>query len=102
VERNSKLYDTEDHTFTLTKNVFVDITYFLTWTELPEHVRRYITIMGARIFQKRFLGDGEIEKFTEDDEFKVKRQFIRKESNIADCSIFDNPYINPRVFKRKF
>lgn len=101
VERNSKLYDRKNHTYTMTKDIFVDIIYFLEFTDLPEHVRRYVTVLAGRLFQRRWLANGEIEKITEADELKAKRQFVRKESNIADASILDNPHMNPRVFRRQ-
>jgi len=100
VERNGKLYDRENHTYTFTKNVYVDIVYFLQWTDLPEHVRRYITISTARIFQKRVLGNETIDKFSIEDEYKAKSQFIRKELNIEDMSLLDNLNVNPRVYRR--
>ena len=100
VERTGKLYDTVDQTFTITVSVKVDIIWFLEWTDLPEHVRRYITIKAARIFQKRYLADPDLHRFTEEDEFAAKRQHERKELDIADFSILDNTNMNPRVYHR--
>lgn len=100
IERANMLYDTVDQTFTITKNVKVDIIWFLEWTDLPEHVRRYITIRAARVFQKRYLADDNLHRFSEDDELTAKRQFMRKELNIADFSILDNLNFNPRVHRR--
>jgi len=100
VERSGKLYDTVDQTFTITKNIKVDIIWFLEWTDLPEHVRRYILIRAARVFQKRFLADENLHRFTIEDEQTAKRQFSRKELNIADCSILDNVNVNPRFYRR--
>lgn len=101
IERTGKLYDTEDQTFVITKNVKVDIIWFLTWTDLPEHVRRYITIKAARIFQKRYLADEALHRFTEQDELEAKSNFERKELNNADFSLLDNTRVNPRVYRRK-
>jgi hypothetical protein len=100
VERTGKLYDTKDQTFTITVNVKVDIIWFLEWTDLPEHVRRYITIRAARIFQKRYLADEDLHRFSAEDEVQAKRQFDRKELDIADFSILDNTNMNPRVYHR--
>lgn len=100
VERNGKLYDTEDKTFTLTKDVTVNIVYFLTWDELPQHVRRFIGIKAARRFQTRYLGDESLHRFTEEDELRTKAQFERKELNNRDFSVLDNSRINPRFFRR--
>lgn len=94
VERAGKLYDTIEQTFVLTEDVYVNMTLFLGWTDLPQHVRRYAGVMAARAFQKRFVASGETHRFTEEDELKAKRQFQRKEMNNTDVSLFDNPYLN--------
>jgi len=101
VERNSKLYDRVDQTFTITSSVYVDIIWFLAWTVLPEHVRRYITIKAARVFQKRYLSDDSSHKFSEQDELEAKNEFERKELNIADFSILDNSCVNPLFYNRR-
>jgi len=102
VERNSKIYDREDQTYTLTiDSLYVDIIWFLEWTLLPEHVRRYITIKAARVFQKRYLSDENLHKFTEIDEYDAKAEFERKELDIEDFSLIDNLNVNPRVYRRR-
>ncbi len=101
VERNGSLYDTEDNTYEIFKDIYVDITYFLAWTNLPEHVRRYITIRAARVFQKRYLADETLHRFTQEDEYQAKSAFERVELNTQDFSILDNARINPRVYIRK-
>lgn len=105
VERNGMLYDTEDNTAVITSKpngIKVKLIQFLTWTDLPQHVRRYALIRAARQFQKRFLGDGEIHQFTEEDEIRAKRQHERKEVNNKDYSILDNTSLSPRYYKRQW
>lgn len=101
VERNGCLYDTEDQTFEITKNVKCDVIFFLAWAYLPEHVRYYITVQAARIFQKRYLADEALHRFSEDDELKAKIEFERKELNTSDFSLLDNTRVNPRVYRRR-
>jgi len=101
VERNGSLYDREDNCYEIYKDVYVDITYFLAWTNLPEHVRRYINIRAARIFQKRYLADETLHRFTAEDELQAKAEFERNELNTEDFSILDNMRLNPRVYQRK-
>ena len=100
IERGGKLYDRIDNTYTITKDVYVDITYFLAWSDLPEHVRRYITIRAARVFQKRYLSDESLHKYTAEDELQAKVEFERIELNTEDFSILDNMRVNPRVYQR--
>jgi hypothetical protein len=101
VERNGSLYDREDNTYDIFKDVYVDITYFLTWDNLPEHVRRYVSIRAARVFQKRYLADETLHRYTSDDELQAKAEFERNELNTEDFSILDNMRLNPRVYQRK-
>lgn len=101
IERNGKLYDIEEHTYAISESTIdVTLVLFLPWTELPEHVRRYINIRAARIFQRRWKSDGDSTRFTEDDEVTALAEFQRKELNNADMSIFDNVYINRGVIRR--
>lgn len=101
VERNGKLYDREDQTYTITKNIKVDIVWFLEWTKLPEHVREYIMVKAARIFQKRWLADERRHRFSKSDELEAKYEFERRELNTEDFSLLDNPNVNPRMYRRK-
>ena len=101
VERTGKLYDRTDQTFVMTKTVYCDVVFFLAWTNLPEHVRYYITIRAARIFQKRYLADEALHRFSEDDEYQAKSDFERQELNTEDFSLLDNTRMNPRVYRRK-
>lgn len=101
VERDGSLYDREDNVYEIYKDVYVDITYFLEWTDLPEHVRRYITIRAARVFQKRYLADESLHRYTQEDEYAAKAEFERNELNTEDFSILDNTRLNPRVYQRK-
>ena len=101
IERNGSLYDRVDNTYEIFKTVNVDITYFLAWANLPEHVRRYISIRAARVFQKRYLADEDLHTFNQDDEYLAKSKFERIELNTEDFSILDNLRVNPRVYQRK-
>ena len=102
VERNSKMYDRKDQTYTLTiTTLYVDIKWFLQWTFLPEHVRYYITIKTARTFQKRYLADENLHRFNQQDEDEAKSEFDREELKIGDFSLLDNTRVNPRYYHRR-
>lgn len=99
IERGRKLYNRRDHTFTFTKPIKVDITFFLTWEELPEHVRFYITIRAARIFQKRYVSNESYHQVTEEEEDAAESIFKNKELTNNDASILENTRINPRFYR---
>lgn len=53
VERGRKLYNQTQRTASFTEAVNVDMVLRLDWEELPEVVRRYITIWAAQQYQGR-------------------------------------------------
>lgn len=83
VERDGKLYDRINNTYVIDHPVTVKITYFLEWTDLPEHVRSYISIVAARIFQARYVSDEALHMFSELDEVKAQAKFARLELESA-------------------
>jgi len=99
VERGRKLWDRENHTYTITKDIRVNITWFLEFTELPETARRYITIRAARIFQDRMLASETLHKFHQVDEIQALAALKEHEGDTRDHSIFDN-YSTYRVIDR--
>jgi len=100
VERAGKIYDTEDHTFVISKDLHVEIVFFLPFDELPQVTRNYIMVRAARKFVKKFSGEVKLERFTSQDELEAKVAFQRQELNDADLSILDNIYINRGVLRR--
>ena len=99
VERGRKLRDRENHTYTITKDIRVNITWFLEFTELPETARRYITIRAARIFQDRMLASETLHAFHQVDELSALSALKEHEGDTRDHSIFDN-YSTYRVIDR--
>ena len=99
VERNRKLWDRENHTYTITQDVKVNITWLLEFTEIPETARRYITIRAARIFQDRMLASETLHRFHQVDEIQALSALKEHEGDTRDHSIFDN-YSTYRVIDR--
>tara|TARA_R100000654_G_scaffold55787_1_gene82099 strand:- start:542 stop:1153 length:612 start_codon:yes stop_codon:yes gene_type:complete len=99
VERNRKLWDRENHTYTITKDIKVNITWLLEFTEIPETARRYITVRAARIFQDRMLASETLHKFHQVDEIQALAALKEHEGDTRDHSIFDN-YSTYRVIDR--
>tara|TARA_B100000965_G_scaffold383985_1_gene383754 strand:+ start:535 stop:1146 length:612 start_codon:yes stop_codon:yes gene_type:complete len=99
VERNRKLWDRENHTYTITKDIKVNITWLLEFTEIPETARRYITVRAARIFQDRMLASDTLHKFHQVDEIQALAALKEHEGDTRDHSIFDN-YSTYRVIDR--
>lgn len=100
-KRGGKLYDLTNHTFKFPGQVRVNITFFLPFEDLPEHVRSYIAIRAARQFQARYLTSQDVHALTEKDEQEALREFKRTELNNRDISMLDSPSV-ARVVRRSF
>lgn len=68
VQRGLRLYDRAKHTFALHRPVSVDITMLLSFEDLPQYARTYITIRAARKFAQDELGSAEVSRFSAEDE----------------------------------
>lgn len=101
VVRGSKLYDRENHTFTFTANPFyVNIVWFLSFTDLPQCVRQYITIKAARKFQKQLIGSDTLTALSEQDEKDAWLEIVREEVDSIDGNIFDS-YDMKKIINRR-
>lgn len=101
VERNRKLYDRLNNTYTITKTVKVNIVFFLDFEELPEVARHYIMIRASRIFQDRMLVSAELHKFHEFDELQSYMNLKESEGDIGRHNILTGNYDVYRVVDRE-
>lgn len=90
VQRGTSLYDIKNNRTTFTKDLVVQITFLLDFTEIPEQFRRWITISAARKMAARYMGSGEMEVFSLRDEIEARRVARRSDTNNRDLSLFDN------------
>ena len=88
VVRGGKLYDLERHTFVWTRDLKVDVVYFLPFNELPEAARYYSTIRAARVFQRQAQGSGAAEQFTADDEKRAWADLLRDDVRAGDRNVY--------------
>lgn len=101
IQRGTRLYDLENHTYIFTEVPEVEITFFLPFDELPQPVRNYVTVVAGREFQRKVVGSETINKLTEEDEMKALIAVQEYEDDTADYSIYDN-YYAARVINRNY
>lgn len=89
-QRGGKMYDRKNHTFAINSNVFLDVTYELSFEELPAVARKYITIKAARTLQDNIVGSSELHSFHRDDEMQALYELKDYENETADFNIGDN------------
>lgn len=97
VVRGSKLYDRENHTYVFTDAVKVDMTILLTFDELPEVARNYVTIRASRIFQERVVGSDTLHAFNSQDEARAMVSLMEYEADTADLNILSGNYSVYRI-----
>ena len=97
VVRGSRLYDREKHTYVFTDAVKVDMTILLTFDELPEVARNYITIRASRIFQERVVGSDTLHAFNSQDEARAMVSLMEYEADTADLNILSGNYSVYRI-----
>lgn len=95
-QRGNRLYDRENHTYVFDKTIEVDMVLFLSWDDLPQYAKQYITIKAARKFQRRMLGSESLESYTMSEEMEARSQLMD-----SDASAGDYNYGNPVDMQRK-
>jgi hypothetical protein len=100
VIRGSRLYDRTNQTFIFTKPVEVDIVWLLDFEELPEVVRRYVTIRAARLFQKRVVGSEGLHGLSEEDEQRAYAAVMQEEILTEDANFLEGPLVSQGTLLR--
>ena len=89
-QRGNKLFDRTNNTYVFKKDIEATVIYLLTWEDLPEPARRFITVRAARIFQDRMVGSQAHHAFSQEDEVRARALLKEFEGETADHSIFGN------------
>ena len=101
VQRGTKLYDREkrsDSSFSGT--LYVEMVLLLAFEDLPQHVKRYVTVKATRRFQGRFMGSETLAGFTQADEQESLLMFERAEAHTEDNNILKDSYDTLKVVAR--
>lgn len=64
-QRGARLYDQENHSFTFTQPLKVDLILYLAFEDIPAYASRYITIRAAMQFQGRLQTNSSVTRITE-------------------------------------
>jgi hypothetical protein len=88
-----KLYDTEKNTFDIAGvgDIKCAVVLFLTFQEIPTHVRNHILAQACLEFQQDILGADSVDEKLRERAMKAQVEFAHKEAEQGDDSIFDSP-----------
>ena len=84
VQRGLKLYDRRNNTSIFSEDLKADVTYILSWTDLPEHARQYIMTRAGRVLQDQILGSADLTQINITSEAEAIAQFLEEETNAGD------------------
>lgn len=90
VQRGNKLYDRKNHTYVFPETLTFAVVWFLAFEEMPEQLRRYITIRAARVFQRRMLNSDQVNAITEEEEQRARAEAMAADSSVADYNMAEN------------
>ena len=80
VQRGDRIYDRENHTYVFTAPLKAIVIFGLSFTDMPQTARTYITIRAARRFESDSLGSSETYKFNKRDEMEARAWFEGEQS----------------------
>ena len=100
-QRGNRLYDKNKRSYTtFSGTYYVGMVLLLEFEDLPQHVRRYITVKAARRFQGRFMGSDGLAAFTEIDEREALVAFERAEKLNEDNNVLTDNYDAFKIISR--
>ena len=101
VQRGNRLYDRGQRSFTtFSGELFVTMVLLLEFNDLPQHVRRYITVKSARRFQNRILGSTTLSGFTQADENEALLYFEQLEAQTQDYNVLNDNFTTRKIVNR--
>lgn len=88
--RGQTVYDKTKHSSVFTEMITFDLVVFLTFDQLPQSARDYITIRAARKYQRRVLGSATIDSITRVEEIEAKVLMENADSDQADYNMMNS------------
>jgi hypothetical protein len=99
VQRGNKLYDKLNNTFEIETKLEVEVVLFLDFEEIPEDVRRYITIRSSRRFVRDITGEVSHDSITVQDEIDARAKMMDQQIFVGNYNITDSPDLAPAVWR---
>jgi len=96
IMRNGKIYDLQEQTYKIYKNLYPDVIWLIDYQDLPPEAYEYISLRAARKFQQRVIGSTELAQFTNIDEQDALINLQRLQLQINDYNI-QNSKVSTRI-----
>lgn len=92
VNRGGKLYDRTAHSYEWTdETLYVDITWLMSWENIPTPIQSFITARAAAIVASRIIGDPNQYQMLQQKEAFARSMALEYDCNQGDYSFFGSP-----------
>lgn len=89
VLRNRQLYDQKNQTYTFKNDIKMKkVVWLMNFDDVPETMKRYLTVKAGRVFADRQGGGQEVHAYTEEQEREAKKNLDRDQSLQRKLNIF--------------
>ena len=99
VQRGLKLYDRRKNTSVFEEDLIADVTYILSWADLPQHARQYIMTKAGRQLQDQILGSADLTQINLAMEAEARTLFMEEENNAGDNNMIRGNTNHTGVFQ---
>lgn len=100
IQRGTRLYDKQAHSYTFSKDLTGTVVLCLPWDELPQAARHFIMIRAARIFQARWLGSDTQFRFSAAEETSAEEALQDAEGETGKYNMFNDSYAVTSILER--
>jgi hypothetical protein len=101
VQRGTKLYNKDDHTYIWPASVSLDITFGLDFEDLPPYVANFCVIRAARRYQDQYFGDAAVHSYTLNDEMVAQAAMMNAEIETADPNMLTDSQFMQGLLARR-
>ena len=92
VRRNGRLYDKVKHTDVFTKDLYLDVVYLYTFTDIPSVFQRYVIAKASTRAATQLVANSELVKLLQGQEGLTRAAVVEYECNQGDHSFFGWPH----------
>jgi hypothetical protein len=101
VLRGNRVFDQKTNSYTLSADILTKkIVRNLSWDDLPDTARQYISMRAARLFQARVLGNEQLERTGTIEELRSLRELMRDQGSVRRPNMLRSPGVNELAFRR--
>jgi hypothetical protein len=101
VQRGTKLYNPIDHTFVFTDSVKVTLVTGLSWDDLPQTARDYITVCAGLEFVDTDMANENRHSFTTTRKQEAYLELLKEDAEANDYNMFRDSVTGQEMVRRR-